>query len=166
MAKLSRFYGKLPEGCMKGMDRLLLVMKALNKENLKRRVIRRHEIVMLPEKEYMELWGYIRHCCTLVASWPNMTNAISTIAVKRGMDFNEVKEEAVDSMTIHCMTYAWRHYEHSEDCGYVLSTANFGWQSWIEEQNAYHDGIDEMIDEAEQRNPSTGHKVYTQNVSK
>lgn len=166
MVKLSRFYGKLTKECLEGMDRLLLAMKAINKENLKRRVIRRSEIVMLPEGEYLQLWGWLRHCCVLVASWPNISEAISTIAKKREMAFDEVKDEAVDSMTIHCITYAWRKYEHSEDCGYVLSTAMFGWQSWIEEQNSYHDGIAEMIGEEEQRRPSCGHKVSNLNMAK
>lgn len=166
MAKLSTFYGKLSKECLDDMDRLLLAMKAINAENLKHRVIRRNKIVMLPEKEYTTLWGYLRHCCVLMAGWPNISEAISTISKKRCMPFEEVKDEAVDSMTIHCMTYAWRKYEHSDDCGYVLSTARFGWQSWIEEQNLYHDGIDEMIAAAEDSMPNCGHKVHNVNMPK
>ena len=141
-------------------------MKALNNDNLKRRVIHRKDIVMLPDKEYLRLYGYLRHCCTLVASWPNMTRSIDTISRKRCMPFDEVKDEAVDSMTIHCITYVWRKYRHSDDFGYVLSTARFGWMSWIEEQNMYHDGIDEMVDMMEDTRLDCGHKVSSLNISR
>lgn len=157
---IESFYGKLSQECLDSMDRLLLKLQELNKDKLGRHKIPRDEIAPLPDKEYLELWGYLRHCCHLASSWPNKMSAIKVIANKRGMSFKEVQDEAVDSMTIHCYVYAWRHYQHSEDSSaYVLSTAKFGWLSWIEEQNNYHLGIEDAVEKARLEARRCGHKV-------
>lgn len=164
MPKNSKFYGKLEPAFLQELDGLLLKLKELNKENLTRRVIKRSEIVPLPEKEYVRFWSIIRHCCMLVASWPNIKKAIGVIASKSGRMDEDVRDEAVDSMTIHVYTYAWRHYQHSEECEYVFSTATFGWKAWIEEQNNYHLVLENALDEMELED-DCGHKVCTMNFA-
>lgn len=181
---VKKYYGKLPPHERQRMDELLLKMQRLNSEQLKKRVILKDEIVPLPESEYIELWGYLRHCCTLVASWPNKARAIRTIASYRGMDVDETRDEAIDSMTIHCYTYVWRHYDSKKascaaetscykgdglteeelDCGYVLSTAKFGFQTWLAEQNRYNSGIKFEIEEAYLKEPHKGRKVNNVNI--
>lgn len=164
MPKNSKFYGKLEPAVLQELDGLLLKLKELNKENLKNRVIKRSEIVPLPEKEYLRFWDLIRHCCLLVTSWPNIKKAIGVIASKSGREPADVQEECVDTMTIHVYTYAWRHYEHSEECEYVFSTATFGWKAWIEEQNNYHKGF-ECAAEDKEIEDNCGHKVCTLNFA-
>lgn len=166
MARRQEFYGKLPPEALADLDRLLLKLRETNSALAGRRVIRREEIVPLPDDEYVRLWDYLRHCCHLAASWPNKMAAIRAIAGKRNMSFREVQEEAVDSMTIHCYTYAWRHYRHPDDgdsSAYVLSTAKFGWLSWIEEQNNFHCGIDSALRDFMEEADKCGHKVTTRN---
>lgn len=175
---VKKYYGKLPPHERQRMDELLLKMQRLNSEQLKKRVILKEEIVPLPEAEYIELWGYLRHCCMLVASWPNKARAIRTIASYRGMDVDETRDEAIDSMTIHCYTYVWRHYDSKKasydkeisptgemlECGYVLSTAKFGFQTWLTEQNRYNSGIKFEIEEAYLKEPHKGRKVNNVNI--
>lgn len=161
MAKISKYYGKLAPELLKDLDALILKLKEANKVNEGKRIIRRNEIVPLPDAEYVRLWGYLRHCCLLAANWKNVRDAISTIASRTNRSFKEVQEECVDTMTIHVYTYVWRHYEHSEECEYVFSTATFGYKSWIEEQNnSSTDGSVKMEDEDQ---VDRGHKVTTRN---
>lgn len=175
--EVKKYYGKLPPKDRRRMDELLLKMQRLNSEQLKKRIVLKNEIVPLPDDEYVELWGYLRHCCTLVASWPNNARAIRTIASYRGMDDEETRDEAIDSMTIHCYTYAWRHYDSKKasyahcgpmeeelECGYVLSTAKFGFKTWLSEQNRYNSGIKFEVEEAYLKEPHKGRKVNNVNI--
>lgn len=162
MIETERHYGKLTPEEQADLDRLLLKMKELNKDKLGNRKIPRKEIAPLPDKEYIRLFEYLRHCCHLVSCWTQKTRAIRMVADKRGMSFNEVQDEVVDSMAIHCYIYSWRHYEHSEEpTAYVLSTAKFGWSSWIEEQNMYHVGADKALADWVEEERREGHKVNT-----
>lgn len=151
MAKVEKFYAKLSPECQADMEALIFELKDLNNEVHKgKRCIAKAEIVPLPDDKYTRLWGYLRHCCHLVACWPNKRRAIETIASKRHMDIDEVRDEAVDSMAIHCYTYVWRHYEHSDEpTAYILATAKYGWLDWITEQNNFHSGIDDAREEQE-----------------
>lgn len=163
MPKQSKYYGKLSPECLVDLDALLIKLRQLNQCHAGKRIIPRNEIVPLPENEYLRLWGYLRHCCLLATNWKNIKDAISCIADKSGRTFEEVQEECIDSMTIHVYTYAWRHYEHSEECGYVFTTAEFGYRAWIEEQNKFHKGVDAALEQHEDRN-NCGRKVFTQNI--
>ena len=133
----SKYYGKLTPECLKDLDALLIRMRLINRKNARKKVIRMSDIVSLPDGDYIRLWGYIRHCCQLATSWPNVRKSISVVAEKSGREFHDVMAECIDSMTIHVYTYAWRHYRHSEECGYVFSTAEYGYKSWITSQNSY-----------------------------
>ena len=166
MAKIEQFYGKLTPNCLARLDELLLKLQRLNKVHLGSKKVDPKKIVALPEEEYLELWGYLRHCCVLAVNWPNKRRAIRMVASKREMSFEEVMGEAVDSLTIHCYTYAWRHYEHSEDSSaYVLSTAKFGWLTWIEEQNnASCAGVDNIRDEHRAEETRCGRQLHNVNV--
>ena len=139
------YYGKLPGEELSNFDTLLLKMKRRNRANLKRKIIRRNEIVPLNDDEYVLLWGYIRHCCQLVANWKNVCDAIKVVASQSGRQFSDVMDECVDSMSIHVYTYAWRKYRHSADCAYVFSTAEYGFKSWIEGQNKFILGVDAAV---------------------
>lgn len=161
----SKLYGKLSPESLKELDALLLKLKELNSHLSGQKRIRREEIVPLPEKEYLKLWEYLRHCCKLMTCWTNVMRAIKVIASKRGMSFEEVQEECVDSLAIHCYIYAWRHYEHSDDCEYVLSTAKFGWKAWITEQNNYHAGVDKALEDFMEETPTHGRKVCNVNFA-
>lgn len=163
MAKFSSFYGKLPKDCIETLDSLLLKMKRLNRRNAGKHVIRTEEIVPLPDDEYVRLWGYIRHCCKLVATWKNVRSAICVVAEKSGRSFDDVHDECVDSMTIHVYTYAWRKYRHSEDCNYVFSTATYGYLAWIDEQNRFNAGIVAEMERVAVENGS-GRKVSNANA--
>lgn len=163
MPKQSKYYGKLSPECLVDLDALLIKLRQLNQCHAGKRIIPRNEIVPLPEDEYLRLWGYLRHCCLLTTSWKNIKDAISCIADKSGRTFEEVQEECIDSMTIHVYTYAWRHYEHSEECGYVFTTAEFGYRAWIEEQNKFHKGVDAALEQHKDGN-NCGRKVFTQNI--
>ena len=166
MKKVESYYGKLPPESLKELDSLLLELKEANSANKGKRVISRSEIVSLPEDKYLKLWGYLNHCCKLVSNWDNVNKAIRVIASKTMRPFSEVQEECIMSMTIHVYTYAWRHYEHSEDSSaYVLSTAKFGFCSWIKEQNSYFNGIAIARSEAEDMRLDRGRKVCTLNIS-
>lgn len=166
MAKIEKFYGKLTPECLARLDSLLLEMQGLNKVHVGSKKVNPKAIVPLCDKDYLELWGYLKHCCTLAVNWPNKRRAIRMIASKRSMAFEEVMEEAIDSLTIHCYTYAWRHYIHSDDpSAYVLSTAKFGWLTWIEEQNNFHVGIDEAMEAARAEETRCGRQLHNVNVS-
>ena len=161
---MESYYGKLSPECLQELDSLLLELKELNAVHGGKRVIRRTEIVPLPDDKYLKLWGYLTHCCKLASNWDNVKQAINTIASRTNRSFKEVQEECVLSMTIHAYTYAWRHYEHSEDCGYVFRTATFGYRAWIEEQNnSSTDGSVKMEDE---NVIDRGHKICTLNLDK
>ena len=161
--KKSKLYGKLSKADMEELDRLILKMKEANKKNSGKRKLRMDEIVVLPGPENEKLWEYILHICRLEANWPNINCAINTIAAKSGRDPKSVQDECISSMGVHCIRYVWRHYSHSDDCGYVLKTAHYGWLSWIEEQNMFHLGPDEMRELAFENMASRGHRVF--NVS-
>lgn len=164
MAKISKYYGKLSPELLKDLDALILKLKEINKVNKVgkgRKIVRRSEIVPLPEDEYVRLWGYLRHCCLLAANWKNIRDAIKVVADSSGRSFEDVQAECVETMTIHVYTYVWRHYEHSEECNYVFTTATFGYKSWIEEQNCYIAGIEAARKMTEK--DDVGHKVTTRN---
>lgn len=159
----SKFYGKLEPEVLQELDSLLIKLKSLNEIHKGKRVIKKTEIVPLPDKEYLRLWELVRHCCRMISFWGNVTKAIGIISSKRGQEVQEVREECIDYMTIHVLTYAWRHYEHSEECGYVFSTAEYGWRAWIEEQNNYHSGFE--IELQKQAEENCGRKVCTLNFA-
>lgn len=164
MRKLQTFYKKLSPECQADMESLILELKELNSVHDGKRCIAKAEIVPLPDDKYIRLWEYLRHCCLLVACWPNNRRALETMAGKRGMSFTDVQDEAVDSMTIHCYTYVWRHYIHTDEpTAYVLSTAKYGWKDWITEQNNYHCGIDDARQEQAFEDSRCGHKVNNVN---
>ena len=156
---VSRFYGKLPPEALADLDGLLLKLRNKNKDLLKKKIIKKTEIKPLCDEEYLRLWGYIRHCCDMVTTWPNIRKAIGVISDKSGRSFESTHDECVDSMTVFVYTYAWRKYESSEDCGYVFSTAEYGYKSWIAAQNIYHSGVDAAKEAFEAENPSSGRKV-------
>lgn len=159
----TEYYGKLSSADLAQLDGLLLKLKSLNAKHKGHRRIRRDEIVPLPEDEYIKLWGYLKHCCTLAASWPNVRKAISVVADKSGRTIEDVREDCIESMTVHVYIYAWRHYEHSDECEYVFSTAVFGYKAWIESQNNYTAGIDQAIEMAKEEN-NCGRKVCNVNI--
>ena len=161
MAKISKYYGKLAPELLKDLDALILKLKEANRVHEGKRIIRRSEIVPLPDEEYVRLWGYLRHCCLLAANWKNIRDAIKVVADSSGRSFEDVQEECVDTMTIHVYTYVWRHYEHSDECSYVFTTATFGYKSWIEEQNCYMAGTEAAREMAEE--DDVGHKITTRN---
>lgn len=140
MPKIAKYYGKLPSVMLADLDALLLKLRRKNRKLLRNATIKRSEISPLPDDEFIRLWGYMRHCCSMVASWPNVSKSIAVIADKSGRDVDGVREECIDSMTVHVYTYAWRKYKHSEECGLVFSTAEFGYKAWISSQNAFHEG--------------------------
>lgn len=159
LAVRKNFYGKFPSAELVDLDSLLVKMRRKNRSLLKRKIIKTTEIRPLCDAEYVRLWGYIRHCCDMVTTWPNIRKAIGVISEKSGRALDDLKDECVDSMTVFVYTYVWRKYVHSDDCGLVFSTAVFGYKSWITSQNAYHSGIDLSIDVFNADNPSRGHKV-------
>lgn len=161
--KKSKYYGKLSPECLADLDALLLKLRKLNEQHSGKRVILRNEIVPLPDDEYLRLWGYLKHCCLLVTNWKNIKDAISCVATRSGRDFEDVQEECIESMTIHVYTYVWRHYEHSEECGYVFTTAQFGYKAWIDEQNRFHKGVDIALEDYVEEN-NLGRRVFTQNI--
>lgn len=157
--RVSKFYGKLPPNVVEDLDGLLLKMKETNKKLLKKKVIDASEIKPLSDEEYLRLWGYIRHCCDLVSTWKNVRNAICVFAEKSGRSFDSLHDEFVDSMTVFVYTYAWRKYVHSEDCGYVFKTAEYGYKSWAYAQNSFHSGAVAAKELHDADNPSSGRKV-------
>lgn len=166
MEKIEQFYGRLTPNNLSRLDTLLLELQRLNKVNLASKKIDPKNIVSLPDSDYLELWGYIRHCCVLATNWPNKRRAVRMVASKRGMSFEDVMDEAVDSLTIHCYTYAWRHYTHSErPDAYIFSTAKFGWLTWIEEQNNFHAGIEDAIERQHAEETRCGRQVHNVNVT-
>lgn len=166
MPELQKFQDKLSPECQADMESLILELKAVNqKVHNGKRCIGRTEIVPLPDDKYVRLWEYLRHCCLLVACWPNHRRAIRTISDKRGMPWEDVRDEAVDSMAIHCYLYVWRHYEHSDEpTAYVISTASYGWKDWITEQNNFHIGIDRERERQMTEDRRCGHKVSNVNL--
>lgn len=156
---IRKYYGKLPDDMLKDMDGMLLKLKRLNRGLLSRKTIKSSEIRPLGAEEYCRLWGYIRHCCSMVTSWPNIRKALLVIADKSGRSFDDVKDECIDSMTIHVYLYSWRKYRHSEDCAYVFTTAEFGYKSWITRQNEYNAGTEAAETILCMDNPSCGWKV-------
>ena len=154
-----RYYGKLNPLMLADLDGLLLKMRTINKKALRNKTIKRTEIKALPEDDYLRLWGYLRHCCSLVITWPNVKRAIETIAFKSGRTFDDLSEECIDSMTTHVYTYAWRKYKHSEDCGYVFSTAEYGYKAWVSSQNLYHRGGDAAMELFMAESRSCGCKI-------
>lgn len=152
-------YGKLPESMLADLDGLLLKLRRINRKGLKGQSIKASDIRALPEDENSRLWGYLRHCCTMVAGWPNISKAIAVMASRSNRDFANLREECIDSMTIHVYTYAWRKYRHSSECGLVFKTAEFGYKSWISSQNVYEAGTESFRKQFEDENPSCGRKV-------
>lgn len=153
------FYGKFPPDILADIDSLLLKLQGKNKGLLKKKVIKKTEIKPLCNEEYLRLWGYLRHCCDMMTTWPNVRRAIGVFAEKSGRSFDSLQEECVDSMTVFVYTYAWRKYEHSEDCGYVFSTAIYGFKSWVAAQNQYHSGAVAAKEVFEADYTSGGRKV-------
>ena len=158
-SKTGRFYGKLPPEMLADLDFLLIKLRRINRKVLKQKTIKRTEIRALPDGEYLRLWGYLRHCCSLVTTWPNVRRAISAIADKSSRTEDDVREECIDVLTTHVYTYSWRKYRHSEDCGLVFTTAEFGYKGWITSQNLYHDGVEFSRELFASDNPSCGGKV-------
>lgn len=154
-----RFYGKLPPEMLADLDSLLIKLRRINRKVLKQKTVKRSEIRPLPDDEYLRLWGYLRHCCSLVTTWPNIRKAIAAIAEKSDRTEDDVRNECVDSLTTHVYTYAWRKYRHSEDCGLVFTTAEFGYKAWITSQNLFHDGVELSKNIFYADNPSCGNKV-------
>ncbi len=134
------FYGKLPPESIKDLDGLLLEMKSKNKKLLKKAQIKPVEIKQLGQEENLRLWEYLRHCANLVSTWPNVRKAIGIFSEKSGRLYDNLREEFIDSVSVFLYTYAWRKYEHSEDCGYIFSTAEYGYKAWVWSQNMYHSG--------------------------
>ena len=163
--KVSRYYGKLPPEMLSDLDALLIKLRRVNRKVLSQKTIRRTDIRPLPDDEYVRLWGYLRHCCSLVTTWPNVRKAISSIAEKCSMDIDAVREDCIDSLTTFVYTYSWRKYRHSEDCGLVFSTAEFGYKTWVTQQNVYHNGVDLSVDLFRSDNPSSGGKVSNANMN-
>ena len=89
----SKYYGKLTPECLKDLDALLIRMRLINRKNARKKVIRMSDIVSLPDGDYIRLWGYIRHCCQLATSWPNVRKSISVVAEKSGREFHDVMAE-------------------------------------------------------------------------
>lgn len=160
-ARKGRFYGKLPPEMLADLDYLLVKLRRINRKVLKQKTIKSTEIVALPEFEYLRLWGYLRHCCSLVTTWPNVRRAISAIADKSFRTEEDVRDECIDTITTHVYTYAWRKYRHSEDCGLVFKTAEFGYKTWITSQNMFHEGVDLSREIFASDNPSCGSKMST-----
>lgn len=158
----SDFFGKLPPEILHDMDSLLLELKRRNRKVLRQKIIRRSDIVPLAPDKYVRLWGYIRHCCHLVSTWPNVRKAIETVAQNSGRLFVDVREECVDTMTLHVYSYAWRKYVHSDDCGLVFSTAIYGYKTWITSQNAYDGGVRLSMAVFEADNCNGASRVMTQ----
>ena len=154
-----RFYGKLPSEMLADLDSLLIKLRKINRKVLKQKTVKRSEIRPLPDDEYLRLWGYLRHCCSLVTTWTNVRMAISAIAEKSSRTEDDVRDECIDAMTTHVYTYSWRKYRHSEDCGLVFSTAEFGYKSWVSSQNLYHDGVEFSRELFASDNPSCGRKI-------
>lgn len=161
MSRNGKYYGKLSPEMLADMDAMLQRLRRMNRGLLKNATIKRGDIRPLPDADYVRLWGYLRHCCTLVASWPNVRKAIAAIADASGRDFDSLRDECIDSMTVHVYTYAWRKYRHSDECGLVFSTAEFGFKAWITSQNMYHGGISLSGELFMADNPSCGSKVNT-----
>lgn len=161
----NKFYGKLSPEQLADLDALILKLRDANVANLSRRKISKADIIPLPDDEYVRLWEYLKHCCKLVTSWKNVRDAIKVVADKSGRQIEDVQDECVLSMTIFVYTYVWRHYVHSDECGYVFSTAKFGYKVWLQEQNAYHLGVESVIEDYALEHPSCGKKVFTQNVN-
>ena len=141
------------------LDSLLVKLRRINRKVLKQKTIKRTEIRALPDGEYLRLWGYLRHCCSLVTTWPNVRKAIAAIADKSSRTEDDVRDECIDALTTHVYTYAWRKYRHSYDCGLVFTTAEFGYKTWITSQNMFHDGVDLSRELFASDNPSCGRKV-------
>lgn len=157
--KVSRYYGKLPPEMLSDLDALLVKMRRVNRKVVTKKTINRKDIIPLPDDESVRLWGYLRHCCSMVTTWPNVRKAIATIAGKSSMTYDEVRDDCIDSLTTHVYTYAWRKYRHSEDCGIVFKTAEFGYKAWISSQNMFHDGVELSKNIFFADNPSCGNKV-------
>lgn len=158
-SRWNRFYGKLPPEMLSDLDSLIVKLRRINRKVLKQKTIKSTEIRTLPDDEYLRLWGYIRHCCSLVTTWPNVRKAIAAIADKSSRTEDDVRDECIDAITTHVYTYAWRKYRHSEDCGLVFKTAEFGYKTWITSQNMFHDGVDLSRELFASDNPSCGRKV-------
>lgn len=158
-SRWNRFYGKLPPEMLSDLDSLLVKLRRINRKVLKQKTIKRTEIRALPDGEYLRLWGYLRHCCSLVTTWPNVRKAIAAIADKSSRTEDDVRDECIDALTTHVYTYAWRKYRHSDDCGLVFATAEFGYKTWITSQNMFHDGVDLSRELFASDNPSCGRKV-------
>lgn len=157
-----KYYGKLPPEIVADLDKLLLKLQAKNRTLLKKKVIKSTEfeqIKTLDHDENIRLWEYIRHCCDLVSTWPNVRRAIGVFSEKSGMSFESLHEEFVNSVTTFVYTYAWRKYKHSDDCEYVFSTAIYGYKAWAYEQNCFHSGSVAAKELFDADNPSSGRKV-------
>lgn len=164
MADESRFYIQLPLERREEIDSLLLELKECNSVNRGKRKLRRDEIVPLPPGKSEKLWNHIMYCAGLASNWSNVRSAISAIATKTSRTFKEVQDECRLSIAIHIYTYVWRHYEHSEDLGIMFKTAEYGYKSWICEQNAYCFGVEYEKDRQEEALNRFGHKISNVNL--
>ena len=73
--KVSRYYGKLPPEMLSDLDALLVKMRRVNRKVVTKKTINRKDIVPLPDDEYVRLWGYLRHCCSMVTTWRTRKSA-------------------------------------------------------------------------------------------
>lgn len=152
---MRKLRGKLSKDQLADFDALLLELQGLNAENLANsKVISMDRIVPLPKGKNERLWDYIRHYSRLVCMYPNNKKTLMGIAsYDDSISLSELIDDAVMDVSIWVYRFAWRQYRHSEECGYVFTTANYGFMSWStgkkiwsEQKDSYKDSVDEAED--------------------
>lgn len=156
---MKRLKGKLSKDQLADFDSLLLELKALNAANLSNsKVIPIDRIVPLAKEKNERLWEYIRHYSRLVCMYPNNKKTLRGIAAfDDTVDMNDLVDDAVMDVSIWVYRFAWRQYVHSEECGYVFTTANFGFMAWSTGKKMWSDGKDsykDSVEEADDHNES------------
>lgn len=157
---MKKLKGKLSRAQLDDLDSLLLEMKALNKDQLQKgRAIALDKIVTLDKDKNERFWAYIRHYAKLVVMFPNNLKTIRSIVQHddtTSMDC--LIDDATMEVALWVYRFVWRQYEHSDECGYVFTTANYGFMAWSTAHRNWSFGKDSFkpsVEESEEHNEAS-----------
>lgn len=157
---MKKLKGKLSREQLDDLDSLILKLKALNTHQLSKwKVIPCDKIVPLPDDENKRLWAYLRHYSKLTVMFPGNIRVIRGIhQADDTTSMDCLIDDATMEVALWVYRFVWRQYEHSEECGYVFTTANYGFMAWSTAHRNWSYGKDSFkpsVEESEEHNETS-----------
>lgn len=167
MKGLKTYKGKLTQEQLLELESLIMELQKLNGGPLPKGTVM-SEFKALPEPKNTKLWEYILHMCKLYVMLPKTLDEVRAFAAQD--EYNDITDYVEDitlKIAIYVMRYVWRHYIPGQvgkqtnmiDCGYVFTTAAFGWKSWKSERVSVTNTVP-FDDDIDKERTSTG-KIFT-----